>query len=86
MKSIRLIVTLIIGLITTLFAWAYIQSTNYDYNSEGKFFSTEDGVVYTEQAKEIYGNLALFGLIVTGILIASLIIKRKRKTTTRAQE
>ena len=77
MKNIYRILTVITGLITSLFIWAYVQRINYEYNSEGKFFSTDYGVVYNEQAKEIHGVFALFGLLVTGILIAILIIRKK---------
>ena len=87
MKSILYILTVATGLITSLFVWIYIQRTNLDYNSEGRFFSPEDGVVYYEQAKEVYGILALFGLILTGTLIVRLIIRRKtqiaNKTSTK---
>jgi len=65
------------GLTTSFFIWIYIQRANLDYNSEGRFLSPEDGVVFHEQAKETYGILALLGLILTVIFIIRLI---KRKT------
>lgn len=67
------------GLITSLFIWIYIQRAKLDYNSEGVFFSSEDGIVYHEQAKEVYGILTLLGLILTGLFIIRIIqITNKR--------
>ncbi|WP_299435646.1 hypothetical protein [uncultured Aquimarina sp.] len=74
MKNKRNLIILLIGLITFFFIWMYIQRVNFDYNTESKFFSPENGVVYQEQAKDVYGILALIGLILTGVLIY------KRKT------
>lgn len=65
-------------MITSLFAWIYFQRENFDYNSESSYFSLEDGVVYYEQTKEIYGILAFFGLILTGILIFIIIRKTQK--------
>lgn len=83
MKYILYILTTIIGLITSLFIWIYIQRVNLDYNSEGRFFSAEDGIVYHNQAKEVYGILALFGVILTGLLFVRLILRRKTQTANR---
>ena len=77
MKYIAYILTLILGLISSFFVWIYIQRANLDYNSEGRYFSPQNGVVYHEQTKEIYGMLALLGLILTAIFMVRLI---KRKT------
>jgi len=66
-----------------LFVWVYIQRANLDYNSEGIFFSLEDGVVYHEQAKVVYEILSLLGLILTGILVAGLIITRKTQMANK---
>jgi len=62
------------GLITSFFIWIYIQRANLDYNSDGRFFSTE-GLVYHEQSKEVYGVLAFLGLILTGLFLIKLIKK-----------
>lgn len=70
-------------MITSLLVWIYIQRANLDYNAEGRYFSSEDGVVYHEQAKEVYGILTLFGLTLTGILIVRLIIKRKTQVANK---
>ncbi|MCF6279659.1 MAG: hypothetical protein L3J14_04865 [Flavobacteriaceae bacterium] len=75
MKCIRHIL-IIIGIITSLFLWIFIQRANLDYNLEGKFFSTEEGVVYNEQAKMVSGIVVLIGLILIVILVIG-IIKRK---------
>ncbi len=69
----------ILGLFTAFFIWIYIQKVNLDYNLEGRFFSPEDGVVYHQQSKEVYGILALLGLILTGICVIRLIIKEKHR-------
>jgi len=66
------------GLLTSLFIWIYIQRVNLDYNSEGLCFSPEESVVYHEQAKVVYGFLALLGLVLTRI-----IIKRKPQNANR---
>ncbi len=71
-KLILYILTFIIGLITSLFLWIFIQRNSLDYNSEGVFFSAEEGLVYHEQAKDAYGFLALLGLILTVLLILKL--------------
>ncbi len=75
MKYIRYLILALIGCVTTFFIYMYIQRTNLDYNTEGKFLSLEEGVVYTEQAKEVYGILALCGLILAGIFFYKLIRK-----------
>jgi hypothetical protein len=67
---------LILGLATSLFTWTYIQRSKFDYNSEGRFFNPMDDIVYTEQAKEVYGIFALLALLLTVILLTKL-IKRK---------
>ncbi|WP_378174018.1 hypothetical protein [Aquimarina sp. SS2-1] len=75
MKYIHYVILLIIGCFTSFFLWMYIQRANLDYNSEGTFLSLDDGVVYKEQTKEVYGILALCGLILTGVLVYKLIKK-----------
>lgn len=69
MKYIQCVIILILGLITTFCLWMYIQRANLNYNAEGVYFSPESGVVYNEQAKEVYAILTLLGLISIGILI-----------------
>ncbi|WP_128755248.1 hypothetical protein [Aquimarina sediminis] len=83
MKYIYYIVILIMGLITSFCIWNYIQRANFEYNTEGKFLSLEEGVVYTKQAKEVYGILALIGLILTGIIVYRLIKKHVDTTTNQ---
>ncbi|WP_298544959.1 hypothetical protein [uncultured Aquimarina sp.] len=75
MKYIHYIILTILGCVTTFFIWMYIQRANLDYNTEGTFLSIEDGVVYTEQAKEVYGILALCGLISTVVFFYKFIRK-----------
>ncbi|WNJ18257.1 hypothetical protein [Pontibacter sp. G13] len=77
MKYLLFILTGLLGLITLFFTWIYIQRANLDYNPEGRFFSAEDGVVFHEQAKIVYGMLALLGLILTVVCMIPLL---KRKT------
>jgi len=69
MKYILHIVTLLIGFTTAFCIWMYIQRANLNYNANGKYFSIQDGVVYHEQTKEVYGMLSILGLILIGILI-----------------
>ena len=75
MKYIRYITILLIGLITTFCIWMYIERVNLNYNAEGVYFSPESGVVYYEQAKEVYAILIILGLISIGILIFKWIKK-----------
>ncbi|WP_234859077.1 hypothetical protein [Aquimarina aquimarini] len=86
MKYIHYIVIILVGGFTTLCSWIYIKRANFDYNTQGKFLSPEDGVVYNEQAKEIYGFLALFGLILMGIIVNRLIKKAKKKAKKNANK
>ncbi|MEO9871436.1 hypothetical protein [Ekhidna sp.] len=79
MKYTHYIFILFIAIITSLLLWIYIKRASFDYDSEGRFFSSEDGAVYHEQTLEVYGLFALFGLILTGVLIVRLIIKRKHR-------
>ncbi|MEW7280395.1 hypothetical protein ABW636_17525 [Aquimarina sp. 2201CG1-2-11] len=76
MKKIKLIITILLGLITSLCIWMYIQRANLEYNVNGSFLSP-DGVVYNEQAKETYGILASIGVFLTGILMHKQIKKNK---------
>ncbi|MBT32227.1 MAG: hypothetical protein CMO01_21405 [Thalassobius sp.] len=80
MRYALYILTTIIGLVTSLFIWIYVKRAKLDYNSEGKFFSVQEGVVYLEQTKETYGFLAIFGLIMTGILTTIIISRRKKES------
>lgn len=73
MKYTLYILTITVGLITSYFIWVYLQRASFDYNSEGRFFSPENGIVYLEQTKEIYGLLALLGLILTVIFMIRVI-------------
>lgn len=73
------ILTPIIGFITSIFIWIYIQRVSLNYNSEGRFFSAEEGVIYHKQVAEVYGVIALFGVILTGLLIATIIRKKVQK-------
>lgn len=75
---------IIIGFITFLLAWTYVKRANLNYNAEGCFFSSEDGIVYNEQAKEVYGILSLFGLVLTGISIVKLVTKRNTQIANKA--
>ena len=68
------------GLITSFFIWIYIQRVNLEYNSQGRFFSVEDGIVYHEQTKEVYGILALLRLILMGIFMVKIIKQITNKT------
>ena len=63
-------------MITSLFAWVFIQRGKLNYNSEGRFYSPEDGVVYHEQTKEVFGILVLIGLILTGLFIVRITGKK----------
>ncbi|HOY39195.1 MAG: hypothetical protein KBB11_02330 [Bacteroidales bacterium] len=76
MKKLILILTSLTGLLSAFFIWLYVQRASLDYNDEGRIFCAENGVVYHEQAKEVYGILALLSIMVTGILVI-VIIKRK---------
>jgi len=58
----------------------YVQRGKFEYNAEGTFFSPQDGVVYSEQAKDIYGIFALLGLVLTGVIIYRII--KNIQTTT----
>lgn len=78
MKSIRYILLIITAIITGFFIWIYLQRAALDYNSEGRFFSAEEGIVYQEQSKDVYGFFALLGLILTGILFIQLRKKKRR--------
>ena len=84
MKYIYYIIIVIIGLLTSFFIWSYIQRSKFVYNTESTFLSPEDGVVYHEQAKEVYGILALIGLMVTGITLYALIknLNENSRTST----
>jgi hypothetical protein len=51
-------------LITILFSVIWMQRLQLDYDSEGRFLSPEDGVVYYEDAVLAYGFFTvLFGLL-----------------------
>lgn len=82
MKYIAYILTLLMGLFTSFFIWLYIHRANLDYNSEGRFFSPENGVVYHEQTKEVYGMVAFLGFVLTGLFLIKL-IKRKTQMANR---
>ena len=68
---------------TLIFSWIYVQRANLEYNAEGRFFSAEEEVVYHEQTKEVYGILALSGLMLTVLLMATLMLRRKIHTPNR---
>jgi len=70
------ILLIIIVSVTTVFAWVYMQRLKLDYNSEGRFYSLQDGVVYNEQAIAVYGFFTFLGLVLTGILIIKITKKK----------
>lgn len=76
-KYLHSIITICIVLITAFCIWSYIQRASFEYNAQGTFLSPDDGVVYREQAKEVYGILALIGLILIGIVTYKIIKKTK---------
>lgn len=73
-KTIGYICTFIIGCITAFCIWMYIEKAKLPYDINGTYFS-EEGIVYHEQAKEVYGLLSIIGLLVTSILVYKLIKK-----------
>ncbi|MBG6130335.1 uncharacterized protein YneF (UPF0154 family) [Aquimarina sp. EL_43] len=74
MKHALSILTIILGLITIFCIGMFLQRANIEYNANGRFLSP-DGVVYYEQAKQVYGILALLGVFLTGTLIYKQIKK-----------
>ncbi|WP_299895501.1 hypothetical protein [uncultured Aquimarina sp.] len=66
--------TIIIGSITAFCIWIYIEKAKLPYDANGTYFS-EEGIVYHEQAKEVYGLLSIIGLLITSILAYKLIRK-----------
>jgi len=78
MKYTYYISALVMGLIASFFIWIYIQTANIETNSQGRFFSAKDGIVYHEQPKEVYGILAILGLILTGLFTIKSIRKFKK--------
>ena len=74
MKVLLTLLIVLFGALTSLFLWIYLQREKLPYNAEGKFFNAEEGVVYHEQARTVYGIFVLIGTT----LIVSLIIWRVR--------
>lgn len=77
MRSALSILTFLIGSATALFLWMYVQRAQLEYNSEGRYFSAEEGVVYLEQTKDTYGLLVIIGLVTTTILVTVWIRSKK---------
>jgi len=50
-----------------------MQRVKLNYNAEGRFFSSEEGIVYHMQTKEVFAVLVLFGVIITGVLIVKIV-------------
>ncbi len=73
-KTIGYMFTIIIGSITAFCIWIYIEKAKLPYDANGTYFS-EEGIVYHEQAKEVYGLLSIIGLLITSILAYKLIRK-----------
>jgi len=65
-----------------IFVWIYIQRVNLDYNSEGRYFSLEEGVVYHKEAEAVYGFLAILGIVLTGLFLTRIILKIKSQRNT----
>jgi len=61
-----------------LFSILYFKRLGLDYNSEGRFLAIDEGVVYHKQWVEIYGALAILGLILTTITLVRLLKKMKQ--------
>ena len=79
MKLLLYILTVISIFITILFAKIFLQRVGLDYNEEGRYFDPELSLIYTEQAKIVYGIFAVIGLIVTGLLLFIIIRRKKNK-------
>ncbi|MGY3791262.1 hypothetical protein [Aquimarina sp. 433] len=73
-KTIGYIFTFILGSITAFCIWMYIEKAKLPYDANDTYFS-EEGIVYHEQAKEVYGLLSIIGLLITSILAYKLIRK-----------
>lgn len=56
----------------------YINRYNLDYNEAGRFFDSQDEVVYHEQDKELYGLAAVFLSTITVLTIAFTIKRFSR--------
>lgn len=66
----------ILAVLSSLFIWLYIQRSMLPYNSEGRFFDSETGVVYHQQTNSLIGLIAIVMVLLTVILV---VIRKKQE-------
>ncbi|HRE56690.1 MAG TPA: hypothetical protein PLW09_02630 [Candidatus Kapabacteria bacterium] len=83
MKKILLIIpTILLAILTIVFASIFINRLTLPYNSVGNYFSETDGIVYHEQSVISYGVLTFVLSTTTIILTYLTIIKTSKKQKT----
>jgi hypothetical protein len=68
-KNNQKVVIAIFSCLTLFFGYVFLHRLNMSYNSEGKYFDTENLITYEEQAVTVYGLIALTAFIIVSILL-----------------
>ncbi len=69
MKYLILTATIIISLLSFWLGCLYFGRVFLDYNSEGRYYSVEEGTVYLEQTCEVFGVLTIVGIVISSLLV-----------------
>jgi hypothetical protein len=64
-KLILSIGTILLIHLTVLAGWVWKHRLSLPYNSEGRYVDEKSGVVYNQQAMEVYGLITLVLLLLT---------------------
>jgi hypothetical protein len=64
-KLILSIITILLIHLTVLAGWILKHRLSLPYNSEGSYFDKKNGVVYYQQAVEVYGLITLSLFLLT---------------------
>jgi hypothetical protein len=76
-KYLLPIFTTILGALTILFAWMFVNRWNMPFNSEGNYFGKSAGVVYHEQSVLVYGFITIVVLLFT--VVTGFFARKKLK-------
>ena len=73
--KIRLSLTIFFLIIGLVFGILWLQRLQLDYNSEGRYFDQEQGIVYTDNGIVAYGTVAFVSLLIGTFF---LVVKSKK--------
>lgn len=82
-KFIQIILLAVLAIFSLVTASIYFKLKSLPYNSEGRYFDSNESIVYLEQDLLSYAVISVFSLILFSILMFYFIKSRQEKTTKK---